>query len=77
MPSVDGVEHGGLSMRDMWWLPGTSLERGEAMVEYSLVVALIAVVSLFVVGALGMDVVGFFDAGQLGLPGSGPLPPGP
>lgn len=76
MSSRGDVEDGGLSMNDMWGL-AASLERGEAMVEYSLVVALIAVVSLLVVGALGMDVFGFFDAGQLGLPGSGPLPAGP
>ena len=58
-------------------LLGGRAEHGTAMVEYSLVVALIAVVSLMVIGAMGLDVYGFFDGGQLGFPGAGPLPPSP
>ena len=53
-------------------------ERGATMVEYGIVVALIAVVSILVVGALGVDVFNAFDAGQSNInPGAGPTPPTP
>lgn len=58
-----------------WW--GSRPQSGSALVEYALIVALIAVVSLLVIGAMGMEVFGFFNSGALGLPGSGPLPPSP
>lgn len=39
-------------------------ETGSTMVEYSLVVVLIGVLSVLVVGALGIDVFGQFDGAQ-------------
>ena len=39
-------------------------EEGATMVEYGIMVALIAVVSVLVVGALGVDVFGAFDTAQ-------------
>ncbi len=53
-------------------------EHGATMVEYGIVVALIAVVSILVVGALGVDVFNAFDQSQSNLdPGAGPTPPTP
>jgi Flp pilus assembly pilin Flp len=52
-------------------------ERGATMVEYSLVVVLIGVVSLLVVGALGTDVFGQFDGAQSAYPGAVPGGPTP
>jgi len=53
-------------------------ENGATMVEYGIVVALIAVVSILVVGALGVDVFNAFDQSQSNLnPGAGPTPPTP
>ncbi len=45
------------------------------MVEYGIVVALIAVVSVVVIGALGLDVYGFLDSVQVSFTDGGPLPP--
>ena len=42
-------------------------ERGQALVEYSLVIALIAITCLFVLGTLGQDLVALFDAVLPGL----------
>lgn len=39
-------------------------ERGATMVEYGIIVALIAVVSILVIGAVGIDVFGAFDSTQ-------------
>lgn len=51
-------------------------EEGATMVEYGIMVALIAVVSVLVVGALGVDVFGAFNTAQQEVgPGTGPLPP--
>jgi len=53
-------------------------EEGATMVEYGIVVALIAVVSILVVGALGVDVFNAFDQGQQNInPGAGPGTPTP
>ncbi len=52
-------------------------ETGAAMVEYGLIVALIAVVCLWVLGSMGFGVFGFFDSGALHLPSNGPLAPSP
>jgi Flp pilus assembly pilin Flp len=37
-------------------------ERGQALVEYSLVIALVAIACLFILGTLGQDLVALFDA---------------
>jgi len=53
-------------------------EKGATMVEYGIVVALIAVVSIAVVGVLGVDVFNAFDQSQQAIdPGAGPMPPTP
>ncbi len=58
-------------------------ERGATMVEYGIMVALIAVVAILAVGALGLEVFGAFDTAQqqvnsgTPLPITGPPPPGP
>jgi pilus assembly protein Flp/PilA len=53
-------------------------EKGATMVEYGIVVALIAVVSILVVGALGIDVFNAFDQSQSNMnPGAGPNTPTP
>ncbi len=45
------------------------------MVEYGIMVALIAVVSIIVIGLLGVEVFGAFDTAQQEVgPGPGPLP---
>ncbi len=50
-------------------------EKGATMVEYGIVVALIAVVSILVVTALGLDVFAAFDQTQSNIdPGAGPKP---
>jgi len=56
-------------------------ERGATMVEYGIIVALIAVVSILVVGAVGLDVFGAFDSTQANIttppapcPVGGPCP---
>lgn len=41
-----------------------SSEEGATMVEYGIMVALIAVVSILVITALGLDVFGAFDTAQ-------------
>ena len=51
-------------------------EEGATMVEYGIVVALIAVVSILVIGALGVDVFNAFDQTQSNVDsGAGPTPP--
>ena len=50
-----------------------SSERGAAMVEYGILVALIALVAIAVVTALGLDVFAAFDNAQNEIP----PPPGP
>ncbi len=53
-------------------------EDGATMVEYGIVVALIAVVSILVVGALGVDVFDAFDQSQQQIDGgAAPLTPTP
>ena len=53
-------------------------EEGATMVEYGIVVALIAVVSILVIGALGVDVFNAFDQSQSNMdPGAGPTQPTP
>ena len=41
-----------------------SSERGASMVEYAIMVALIAITSLLVIGALGFNVFTVFDTAQ-------------
>jgi Flp pilus assembly pilin Flp len=51
-------------------------ERGATMVEYGIVVSLIAVVSILVIGALGVDVFGAFNSAEDNMPTpGGPLAP--
>jgi len=50
-------------------------EEGATMVEYGLMIALIAVVCLLVVGALGTKVAEAFNSAQEQIPGSGPVTP--
>lgn len=51
-------------------------DEGATMVEYGIMVALIAVVSVIVIGILGLDVFNAFDTAQDSIStGSGPLPP--
>ena len=51
-------------------------DEGATMVEYGIMVALIAVVSVVVVGVLGVDVFNAFDTAQQNIStGTGPLPP--
>ena len=48
------------------------------MVEYGIMVALIAVVSVIVIGVLGVNVFGAFDTAQQNIdPSATPLPAGP
>ena len=52
-----------------------SSQRGAAMVEYGILVALIAVVAIAVVTALGLDVFAAFDNAQTEIPPpSAPIP---
>jgi Flp pilus assembly pilin Flp len=51
-------------------------ERGATMVEYGIIVSLIAVVSILVIGALGLDVFGAFNSAEDNMPApGGPLAP--
>ena len=50
-------------------------EWGATMVEYSLAVGLIAILSILVVGALGVDVFGQFDGAQASF--TDPMPGAP
>ncbi len=52
-------------------------DKGATMVEYGIMVALIAVVSVLVIGALGQNVFTAFDTTQQNVgPGPGPGAPG-
>ena len=51
-------------------------EEGVTMVEYGIMVALIAVVSVIVVGVLGVDVFNAFDTAQENIDTVGPCPTG-
>ncbi len=52
-------------------------DEGATMVEYGIMVALIAVVSIIVIGLLGVEVFGAFDTAQENVgPGPGPCPAG-
>ena len=51
-------------------------EEGATMVEYGIMVALIAVVSVIVVGVLGVDVFSAFDTAQANIGTAGPCPTG-
>ena len=51
-------------------------DEGATMVEYGIMVALIAVVSVLVIGALGVDVLNAFQSAQENIStGSGPVAP--
>ncbi len=52
-------------------------ERGATMVEYGIMVALIAVVAILAVGALGLEVFGAFDTAQQEVTGGTPSTPTP
>jgi len=53
-------------------------EEGATMVEYALMLALIAIVAILVVTVLGTKVAATFDSAQQQLPaGGGQLPPTP
>ena len=51
-------------------------EDGATMVEYGIMVALIAVVSVLVIGVLGVDVFSAFDSAQSNIGTSGPCATG-
>jgi pilus assembly protein Flp/PilA len=71
---------GHLKMMQLWTELRARLasERGATMVEYGIVVSLIAIVSILVVGALGVDVFGSFDQGQASFASTtGPTQPTP
>ena len=58
------------------WIALRDSEKGQGLVEYALVVALIAVVSILVLQALGIDVFGALDTTQKNMPaGSTPSTP--
>jgi len=50
-------------------------DKGATMVEYGIMVALIAVVSVLVIGALGINVFGAFDVANSNVNPAAPLPP--
>ena len=55
-----------------------SSEEGATMVEYGIMVALIAVVSVLVIGVLGVNVFGAFDTAQQNIdPSATPATPTP
>ena len=56
--------------------PFVKSERGATMVEYGILVALIAVVSIAVIGALGLNVFDAFDFAQKEVEPIGPKAPG-
>ncbi len=63
-----------------WWVDleaSMAAERGATMMEYGIVVALIALVSILVVTAVGLDVFGQFDMAQSSFDGPGPTPATP
>ena len=50
-------------------------ERGATMVEYGIIVALISIVAIIVITALGVDVFTAFNAAEDGMPATpGPTP---
>ena len=50
-------------------------ERGATMVEYGIIVALISIIAVLVVTALGLDVFNAFNSAEDGMPApGGPLP---
>ena len=49
-------------------------EEGQAMVEYALILALVSIVSLLVLQALGVDIKGVFRTVQSAVSGKGTAP---
>jgi Flp pilus assembly pilin Flp len=49
-------------------------ERGATMVEYGIIVALISIVAVLVITALGVDVFNAFNGAENNMPTGGPLP---
>jgi pilus assembly protein Flp/PilA len=51
-------------------------EEGQAMVEYALILALVSIVSLIVLQALGLDIKGVFKTVESAVSGKGVAPSG-
>jgi pilus assembly protein Flp/PilA len=49
-------------------------EEGQAMVEYALILALISIVSILVLQALGLDIKGVFKTVETAVSGTGSAP---
>jgi pilus assembly protein Flp/PilA len=49
-------------------------EEGQAMVEYALILALISIVSILVLEALGLDIKGVFKTVETAVSGTGAAP---
>jgi pilus assembly protein Flp/PilA len=49
-------------------------EEGQAMVEYALILALISIVSILVLEALGLDIKGVFKTVETAVSGTGGAP---
>jgi pilus assembly protein Flp/PilA len=49
-------------------------EEGQAMVEYALILALISIVSILVLEALGLDIKGVFQTVETAVSGTGSAP---
>jgi pilus assembly protein Flp/PilA len=49
-------------------------EEGQAMVEYALILALISIVSILVLQALGLDIKGVFKTVETAVSGTGGAP---
>jgi pilus assembly protein Flp/PilA len=49
-------------------------EEGQAMVEYALILALISIVSILVLEALGLDIKGVFKTVETAVSGTGSAP---
>jgi len=57
--------------------PFMKTERGATMVEYGILVGLIAVIAILAIAALGLDVFAAFDEAQKEVGPVEPLPPSP
>jgi pilus assembly protein Flp/PilA len=65
-----------LKAYNVWVALRARLEReeGQAMVEYALILALISIVSILVLQALGLDIKGVFKTVETAVSGTGSAP---
>jgi pilus assembly protein Flp/PilA len=65
-----------LKAHSMWLAIRERAEReeGQAMVEYALILALISIVSILVLEALGLDIKGVFKTVETAVSGTGSAP---